>query len=33
MKEERICQVRIGDEVREYIAGTTYQQIAGDFQD
>ncbi len=33
MKEEKICQVRIGDEVREYIAGTTYQQIAGDFQD
>ena len=33
MKEERICQVRIGDEVREDIAGTTYQQIAGDFQD
>ena len=33
MKDERICQVRIGDEVREYIAGTTYQQIAGDFQD
>lgn len=33
MKEEKICQVRIGDEVREYIAGTTYQQIAGDFRD
>lgn len=33
MKEERICQVRIGDEVREYIAGTTYQQIADDFRD
>lgn len=33
MKEEKICQVHIGDEVREYIAGTTYQQIAGDFQD
>lgn len=33
MKEEKICQVQIGDEVREYIAGTTYQQIAGDFQD
>lgn len=33
MKEEKICQVRIGDEVREYIAGTTYQQIADDFRD
>ncbi len=33
MKEEKICQVRIGDEVREYIAGMTYQQIADDFRD
>lgn len=33
MKEEKICKVRIGGEVREYIAGTTYQQIAADFQD
>lgn len=33
MKEEKICQVCVGDEVREYTAGTTYQQIAGDFQD
>ena len=33
MKEERICHVRIGNEVREYIAGTLYKQIAADFQD
>lgn len=33
MKEEKLCCVKIGDEVRQYIAGTPYQQIAGEFQD
>ena len=33
MKEQKVCRVSIGGEEREYIAGTTYQQIAGDFQD
>ena len=33
MKEQKVCRVRIGGEEREYIAGTTYQQIVGDFQD
>ena len=33
MKDERICHVRIGNEVREYIAGTLYKQIPADFQD
>ncbi len=33
MKEQKVCRVRIGNEEREYIAGTAYQQIAGDFQD
>ncbi|MCI8321842.1 MAG: nucleoside kinase [Dorea sp.] len=33
MKEQNLCRVQIDGEVKEYIAGTTYQQIAGDFQD
>lgn len=33
MKEEKMCRVKIGDEVRQYIAGTSYQEIAGEFQD
>lgn len=33
MKEQKVCRVHIDGEAREYIAGTTYQQIAGDFQD
>lgn len=33
MKEEKMCCVKIGGEERQYIAGTTYQQIAEEFQD
>lgn len=33
MMEQKICRVHIGNEVREYIAGTTYQQIADEYQD
>lgn len=33
MKEEKICRVKIGDEERQYIAGTSYQQIAEEFRD
>ncbi len=33
MKEEKMCRVKIGDEERQYIAGTSYQQIAEEFRD
>lgn len=33
MKEEKMCCVKIGGEERQYIAGTSYQQIAEEFQD
>lgn len=33
MEEKKTCCVKIGDEVKEYMTGTTYQKIAEDFQD